>query len=123
VNYEATEKLSLNASAGCEFRNFGAGGGDTTTPVFSLGAVYRLFERTTITLDARRRIYSSAALKDQDYTATGVTVGINQKISPKLSASLAGGYEDTNYDAAAKGVLATRHDEYYFVRVGANLAI
>src|SRR5213080_1472547 len=59
LNYEATAKLNLYASVGVEFRQFDDDRGTYTTPVFEVGANYRPFEGTYITLAAGRRIYSS----------------------------------------------------------------
>ena len=56
INYQATGKLGLSASAGVEFRQFDNHRGDRVTPVFELGAIYRPFDGTTVTLTAGRRI-------------------------------------------------------------------
>lgn len=122
VTYEATAKLSFNANAGAEFRQFAGSEGDSTTPVFSVGAVYKPFERTTVSLDARRRIYGSAALEGQNYVSTGLVLSFRQQLTTSISASVAAGYEYSEYQASRRGVLANRKDDYYFARVGADWA-
>lgn len=121
--YKPTEKLALTANAGCEFRQFTGGVGDTATPVFSFGAVYRPFERTSISLDAHRRIYASAALVNQDYVATGFTATIRERLTQTFSVSLAGGYENTDYRRTSEGVSATRNDNYLFLRPAVDWAV
>src|SRR5207247_8546029 len=54
-SYQATGKLFFNASAGVEFRQFNGNRSERTTPVFELGAIYRPFDGTTITLAGVRR--------------------------------------------------------------------
>jgi uncharacterized protein (PEP-CTERM system associated) len=84
ASYTVTEKLSASGSVGVELRD--TDGGENLSPVFSIGAAYRPFERTTVSLNLNRRIYSSAVLEGQDYTATGVTFGIGQRSCSPASA-------------------------------------
>lgn len=113
-SYVATGKLTINGSIGVELRETEAG--RETTPIFSFGFGYRLFERTTLTLDTYRRIFASASLAGQNYTATGVTIGVRQQLFPRVGLSLAGGYDFSEYEAADEGVAASREDEFLFFR-------
>jgi hypothetical protein len=113
-SYTATEKLTVNGSGGVELRQ--TEGGDNLSPVFSIGAAYRPFERTTVTLDLSRQIFSSAVLAGQNYTATSVTLGVGQQLLPRLSFSIGIGYQFSDYSSAEEGVSASRRDNYLFVR-------
>ena len=117
-HYALSGKLELEASAGAEWREFHGGRSDAVTPVLGLGSAYRPFEGTTITLEAHRRDEISAALVDEDYTATGVTLGIRQRVIERLHVSLTGSYENRDYHAAAMGVSAVRNDDLYTLRAG-----
>jgi len=121
ASYTATEKLTASGSAGVEFRQ--TDGGGNVSPVFSIGAAYRPFERTTISLDLSRRIYTSAVLAGQDYTATGATLSVSQQLTSRLSFSLGLGYEYSEYFGAAEGVDSSRNDKYLSFRSSLNWAV
>lgn len=123
VSYAATAKLGFNANAGWEFRNGGDGVPTSSTPVFSVGAAWTPREKTTISFDARRRTYGSAALVGQNYQATGFSATITQQLRPRISANLTVGYEFTNYQQALLGVDASRRDNYFYTRVGVGFPV
>jgi hypothetical protein len=114
VIYAATEKLAFNASAGGELRQ--TDDGDVFSPVFSLGAVWKPTDSTSVSLEGRRRTYASAALVGQDYEATGLTISVRQRFLQRFYLSLAAGYEHTEYIAVQPGIVANRVDDYYFIR-------
>lgn len=114
ATYTATDKLSVNGSAGVEMRD--TEGGGNLSPVFSIGAAYRPFDRTTVSLDLSQQIYTSAVLDGQNYTATNVTLGVGQQLFPRLSFSMSVGYQYSEYTGATQGVDATRSDKYLFFR-------
>jgi hypothetical protein len=123
LNYEATTKLNLYASVGVEFRQFDDDRGTYTTPVFEVGANYRPFEGTYITLAAGRRIYSSGYLPDQDFGATYVVGRFQQRLFRRLYLGLAAGYENSDYFATTDGVNAIRNDDYWFIEPSADVLI
>ncbi len=120
--YALSGKAELDASAGGEWREFHGARSDTLTPVFGIGGAYRPFEGTTLTLEAHRRDEVSAALTNEDYTATGVTLGIQQRVLDRLHLSLTGSYENRSYHASETGVASVRRDDIYLVRgaIGMN---
>src|SRR5436309_2072790 len=123
LNYEATAKLNLYASVGVEFRQFDDNRGTYTTPVFEVGANYRPFEGTYITLAAGRRIYSSGYLPNQDFGATYVVGRFQQRLFRRLYLGLAAGYENSDYFATTDGVNAIRNDDYWFIEPTADVLI
>jgi hypothetical protein len=116
ATYRATGKITLIAEGGIEFRQYGDGEGTTLTPVFILEGAWTPREGTSLDLDARRAIYASAILNDQDYTATSLDFTITQRITDYVDVSLATGYVNTDYTATATDVTATREDNYYYIR-------
>jgi hypothetical protein len=115
--YTATAKLTLTATAGGEWRQYSGDSSQGVKPVFGIGGSYQPFERTTLTLEGHRREQPSLSAADQEYTTTGVTGEIRQRILKPFFISLSGGYDDRNYKT-------TRHDQYFHGRagVGANFA-
>jgi hypothetical protein len=116
ATYVATEKLTLTANGGVEFRQFDNGSGDTVTPVFGLDAAWAIREGTSLTLTARRRIFSSAILVDQNYTDTGFSATIQQRMTDRFTLSLSAGYDNLVYTSAGQGVNASREDGFFYVR-------
>ena len=73
---------------------------------------------TQLNLLARRSIYASAILGDQNYTATSVELNVQQRFTDKVSLFLSLGYLNSAYSAAAAGILANREDNYFYIRPG-----
>jgi hypothetical protein len=123
INYQATGKLGLSASAGVEVRQFDNHRSDHVSPVFELGALYRPFDGTTITLTAGRRILNSGFFADQDFATTYVVGRVQQRLLRRVYLGLAVGYENSDYFATTSGVSATRKDDYYFVEPSVDVLI
>jgi len=121
--FSPTPKTSINVSAGGEFRQISGAPDRGPDPVFSVGAAWMPREKLTVTIDARRRTYGSAALTGQNYEATGVIAGVTGNLTHALNVSLAIGYEHDEYQSAMTGVVATRRDDYWFVRPGLDWRI
>jgi hypothetical protein len=123
LNYEVTAKLGLYASGGVEFRQFDGNRDTYDTPVFELGLTYYPFDGSTFTLAAGRRIYNSGFEPGQDFTNTYVVGRFQQRLFHRLYFGLAGGYESSNYFAAADNVNATRDDNYWFIEPSLDVLI
>ena len=124
LSYQATGKVSLNASGGVEFRQFEHDSrGTHITPVFQIGAIYQPFDGTNVTLTAGRRILNSGFFPDQDFTATNVTAGISQRLFGRVYLGLSAGYENSDYFSTVTGVSATRSDNYYFVQPSIDIVV
>ena len=123
LNYQATAKLGLYASAGAEFRQFDGNRSTYTTPVFEVGLTHHPFEGTTINLAAGRRIYNSGFLGAQDFADTYVVGRFQQRLFHRLYFGLGGGYENSNYFAAADNVSSSRNDNYWFVEPSLDVLI
>jgi hypothetical protein len=123
LNYQATAKLGVYASAGAEFRQFDGSRGTYTTPVFELGLTHHPFEGTTINLAAGRRIYNSGFLPNQDFADTYVVGRFQQRLFHRLYFGLGGGYENSDYFAARNNVSAPRNDDYWFIEPSLDVLI
>jgi hypothetical protein len=117
--YDLAEKLLLKTSVGIQLNQYASGGEPMRIlPVFSVGGEYQLLQKTTLVLNAYRNIQGSPSLQGQDYIATGVDLGLNQKFAEKISFGLAIGYENDAYISNIADVDATRVDNFYFFRPG-----
>jgi hypothetical protein len=122
ISNPVSGKVIVNASGGVEFRHLGNSGDTQTTPVFRVGASYQPFDGTAISVEASRRIYSSAAAVGQNFVATGGTVSVRQRLFRKFFATVAGGYEDATYQSADGTKDTSRHDQYVFIRPSVSFA-
>ena len=123
LNYQATAKLGVYASAGAEFRQFDGNRGTYTTPVFELGLTHHPFEGMTLNLAAGRRIYNSGFLPNQDFADTYVVGRFQQRLFHRLYLGLGVGYENSDYFAAANNVSAPRNDDYWFIEPSLDVLI
>ena len=123
LNYDATAKLNIYASAGVEFRQFDGNRGDYVSPVFEVGATYTPFANTTFTLAAGRRIYNSGYLANQDFGGTYVVGRLQQRLFRRVYLGLTAGYENDNYISTDTDVSATRDDDYWFIEPSVDVLI
>jgi hypothetical protein len=115
--YDLAEKLLLKTSVGIQLNQYASGGEPMRIlPVFAVGMDYQLFPKTSLSLEAYRNMQASPSLQGQDYIATGLELGITQKLAQKIALGLAFGYENDTYVANTESVEATRVDNFYFFR-------
>ena len=122
VSNPVSAKIVFHASGGMELRQLGNGGGTQTTPVFRTSLDYQLSDRTQISVEASRRIYSSASLAGQNFVATGASATVRQHLFDRFTVSLSGGYEDAQYMATDGQSNDARHDQYFFARPSLSFA-
>ncbi len=122
LDWKATEKVSVKASGGIEFRNIQeVGAKDPVGFIFSLGATWRAAERTLISVDASRGIKAANSNVGVYNEETSVTLGVRQGIVENLSATLDAGYSFSHYKATTAAPLAAgalRDDNYFFLKPG-----
>jgi len=121
--YSATAKVTVSANVGAQIRQFGAGEGGDITPVFGLGVSWAIRQGTDIEMSAQRSIFSSALFPGQDYAATGISLGIGQRLTDRYHLSFATGYQNQTYESAAADVNASRVDNYFYVRPGVAFSL
>jgi len=123
LNYQATAKLGVYASAGVEFRQFDGNRNTYTTPVFEVGVEHHPFEGTKLTLAAGRRIYNSGFQPNQDFANTYVVGRLQQRLFRRVYLGLGVGYENSNYFAAVRNLNTPRDDNYWFIEPSVDVLI
>jgi hypothetical protein len=125
LSYAVTGKVQLDANGGAEWRQYNSSQSATTIPVFGIGAAWHPFEGTTITLAGHRRDEISAALTNEDYTATGVDLSLRQRVlTDRLHVTVRGAYENRNYHSVATSTTTgSRNDDLYLARAEVELAL
>ncbi len=127
LTYQLTGKISLNGSAGVEFRQFDEDNNgrdsDRVSPVYELGLAYQPFDGTTITARGTRRTLNSAVFAGQDFASTNITFGVRQRFLRRVYFGVAAGYENSEYFRTVNSVNATRNDDYFFVQPAVDVTI
>lgn len=115
ATYRLSGHVTLIADGGVEFRQY-RGGGNTATPVFGLQAAWLIREGTELDFSARRQVYASAILNDQNYTATSLDFTVRQRCTDRVDLSLSCGFVNASYSATTSNVFANREDNFYYIR-------
>jgi hypothetical protein len=115
LNYTATAKISLNASGGVEFRQYGSSSGNNISPVYTLAASYQPFDGTTMSLTGSRHTMNSASLAGQDFAETNISFSVTQRFMQRFYLGFAAGYTNSNYFSTVSGVSDTRNDDFYYI--------
>ena len=99
VNWRATDKVSLQASAGLEDQQFLASGYKSSLePIFSAAIQYQPFSVTQISLSASRTVGASDYdISAQSIESTSVSLGITQRILVKYHLNVNLSYLKTQY--------------------------
>ena len=103
IKWDTTEKVSLMAKAGYQEKGYDnndatlAKRGDYTGLAFDVQAVYKVTDKTKLTLDMYRANEETDSTVATDKTVFGAKFGYNQKFTEKISGSLSAGYEDAEY--------------------------
>jgi hypothetical protein len=130
VQYQLTGKISLNASAGVEVRQFGDDNGfgsrsDRVSGVYEIGAVYQPFDGTVITLRGSSRVLNSAIVADSDFLATNILLGVRQRLLQRVYLGFTAGYEHADYFPTVNGVdgNASRDDDYFLIEPAVDVMV
>jgi hypothetical protein len=126
VQYQLTGKISLNASAGVEVRQFGSNDGsrsDRVSPVYDIGAVYQPFDGTVITLRGSSQVLNSAVVAFADYLPTNFLLGVRQRLLQRVYVGFTAGYEHADYFQTVPGVNVSRNDNYYVIEPAVDVMV
>jgi hypothetical protein len=125
AQYEVTDKISLMASAGLDFRSYT---GPEAAPssndyTFSLTGAYQPRQKTTLSITALRNTVGAVALQGTSIDRTMFGGMITQQIGEKFKISLSGNYEIDAYQSIRTDVFADRRDENMSSRLELNYAL
>lgn len=122
IDWQATEKVSIKAHGGIEFRNIQeVGAKDPVNFIFGLAGSWKASEKTMISLAAERGVQAANANVGVYNEETSVTLGIKQVLAENVTLSLDAGYAYDHYKATQGGALAPgalRDDNYFFLKPG-----
>jgi hypothetical protein len=117
VSYRMTQKFAFLASAGWEIRDYTSLDYIKATPVFDIGFDWAPFVDTDITLTAFRRVFASPVQFGEDFTATGLQVGVSQRFFQRFTATVYAGYENDAYHRNQSHTFESgRTDDFVFLR-------
>jgi hypothetical protein len=103
ARYSYTEKLTFDASAGGELREYENGKGDTLSPVFTVAGEYRPAVRTTLRVTGLRQQYASI-YNGYNYATTGASLELRQGITERFIAAVSAGYYDLEFTSTRGGL-------------------
>lgn len=121
-SYEVSEKLDVSGSIGLFFSQFQGGDDKGPTLVFNFEGSWRPLENTFVSAEIYRRDFPSYSTAGQTYTATGLRASIAQRFLEKYTASIATGYENSDYSNTTSGANNDRTDDYFWIRPTAAYA-
>ena len=115
LTYQPTQKISLFAQAGIEFRQgggseLGAPGsqnvqnGDETNPIFGVGANYNPFDSTSLSVGASQSVHSSAATAGDNVVSTNVSCTATQRFFQRLFLTLSYNYTHSDDSSGTDGI-------------------
>lgn len=124
LDWQATEKVSIQANGGMESRHYqGQNVSDPVRVIFGLGARWQAAERTALQLSASRGVKPSSANGNTVNEETSITIGIKHALASDVSMSLDAGYSISHYtsstgSAATLAAGSVHDDNYYFLKPG-----
>ncbi len=113
VEFRPSEKLFFNVLCGVDRREFETSGTHRLNPVYQGTASWYLTPKTSLTLNAGRRSFSSASLAFQNFAVSTMGISIMHQLTPSVSATITGEREKSVYSSASSGINADRIDHYY----------
>jgi hypothetical protein len=114
--YSLTEKVSVAARGGVEFRQVDGDVGDRVNPVFDLTAEYSPVAGTRVVAEAFRRVETSVLQPDQDLSVSGFGLKIRRTLIARLALQIGGGWQIAEYTDTPDD--PGRTDEEWFARAG-----
>jgi hypothetical protein len=113
--WKASEKISVRASGGVEFRGID-NRDDITNGTFAVGLIYNPFDATSIFLNGFRKTSTSASGQNETYTTTGFDARVVQRFSQKYYLTAAAGYQTSDYEENLISGFS-REDDYGWARL------
>jgi len=122
VRYDYSRLFSIDGSVGIEDRQFDTGRGDTLSPVFTLGATYKPWERAYLRAGIARQ--QSASLYDGYYNSSiGGYLTLHKDFTDRFSLQTDLGYYQTDSTPIQNVPNTSKPSDYYSVQLKGNLKL
>ena len=122
ASYRTTEKTDIALSVGGEWRVY-ADGDTRFAPVFALSGTYRPWEGTTFTVEGHQREQNSAVIAGANYTTTGASLSVRQRLRERLFGTASFTYDFSDYEPVEEGTEVDRQDDYFLLRCGLEVIL
>jgi hypothetical protein len=119
LGWNSNRKLSINGVFGPQWRYFDGVDGARFNYNLGLALDYKVTDKTALSANIYRHTTPSVTNVGQSYDSTGVSLGINETFTSRLSASLSAGFEHSSYFSpldTSDSVGNDRSDDYFFIR-------
>lgn len=114
IEWNPTRKIAIDVEAGMENRSFDKG--SDSTPVVEARVGWTPREGTELYLAGNRRVLASAFLPGENFTQSGVELGIVQRLGGKWTGRVEGGLERAAYSRVSGSGPSGRVDRIHFIR-------
>jgi hypothetical protein len=114
IDWQPRQKIRVNLLGGLERRK--TANGPDVNPVAEGRVEWDAADGTTLYLSGYRREEASAFLAGQNYSTTGLTAGIAQRLGGNWTAKLEGGRESVGYKRVDGAGASGRNDIIWFLR-------
>jgi hypothetical protein len=116
ISWSPRDNLSLQLNGGVEIRQFlDVDLPDRVSPVYGATFFYRPFDRTALSLSARRATRTSL-FRDSITETTSVSVGLGQVLTDQMTFTLGTGYQWRDFETTIGQLRVWRADDYLFFR-------
>ena len=122
VRYDYSRLFSMDGSVGVEDRQFDTGRGDSVSPVFTLGATYKPWERAYLRAGIARQ--QTASLNNGYYNSSiGGYLTLHKDITDRFSLQTDLGYYQTDSTPIQNIPNTSKPSDYYSVQLKGNLKL
>ncbi len=116
--YQVTDKVSVLAQAGADFRYRGGNSGQMITPVFALEGIWTPDDDTTLSVSGFRRVDASESITGGQYVNSTVGVTARRRFLRKYYVLANASYTHGDYENVSNTTLPSREDDYFLLRGG-----
>jgi hypothetical protein len=121
--YQVSQKVSVTATVGPEWRQYGAGQADSVGLVFNLSGAWKPRDSTSLTLGASRSQSPSPVGAGQNYVNTSANFDVSQRILDRHSVSAGVGLNNVTSANSSAGSGVARDNNYLLLRTAFNTTI
>ncbi len=116
--YQLTDKVSVLAQGGADFRYRGWVSGQRVTPVFALEGVWTPDADTTVSLSGFRRVDASESIIGDQFVNSTIGLTYRRQFLQRFYALANASYTHGDYENISTTTLPSREDDYFSIRGG-----